>query len=326
MDCGGFSGRGSRRRSDEREIVRCAFAILALALLVSACAQHRQQPAATKTLEPMSLSVYDNVIATPFTPVPSLPPLTPAQRLELKWRRRGWNEIASTNNRIFLVSQNGLQVVRAADDHVLWRNSTCIHAGGLVKINDELFTSCTAGTLSVLSANSGRILRGTHVPMFGVTEVVAAGKRWLAVDGWSDGAALVNRLVILNTTTLKPVTADVITDGTFLGVIGDRAYIDDWCCNGRADQYRPATIYSISLLDGTHSVPIDLTPDPDKHPANLQPIGQGEHNYMRGHYLYVPVDNVLYRYNILHLNLAPSRTHIQKQIPQGAQSQAEVQR
>lgn len=98
-----------------------------------------------------------------------------------------------------------------------------------------------------------------------------------------------------------------MTDSTLLGVIGDRAYIDDWCCFGRPDVYQPATIYSISLKNGSESVHINLAPDPEAHPALQQPLGQGGHNYVIGKHFYVVVGPVTYRYNLFDLHRPPTR-------------------
>jgi hypothetical protein len=238
--------------------------------------------------------------------------LTREQRLVLKWRRNGWFEVASAAHRSYMEHNSGagLQAVDTTQGVVIWRNPHCRPVGAAVSIlGSELFTACTPEHLTVLSADDGHVLRTAALPMYGVNRVVPASKEWLAVQGWDEGAAIVNRLVIVRRDTLEPITRKAITDGTFLGVIGDLAYIDDWCCNGRADEYRPATVYWISLRDGKQGEPIDLRPDPDQHPANLQPIGQGEHNYMRGRYLYVPVGDVVYRYDVFDLRVPPYRIH-----------------
>ncbi len=116
-----------------------------------------------------------------------------------------------------------------------------------------------------------------------------------------------NGLTFLRAKDLRQLGPKLISDNTFLGVIGDRAYIDDWCCFGRPDEYRPATIYSISMKNGSVSTSVDLAPDPKAHPANVQPLGQGEHNYLLGRYLYVVVGRITYRYDILNLKLRPKR-------------------
>jgi len=148
--------------------------------------------------------------------------------------------------------------------------------------------------------------------MYDILSIAPAGTHAIAVFGYTDGATLQNQLSILDATTLKPIVKRAMSDSTFLGVIGDRAYIDDWCCNGRTDQYSPATIYSVSLKDGTESEHVDLAPDPESHPGNMAPMGQGQHNYMVGHYFYVVVENggrntITYRYDVFHLDRPPVR-------------------
>ena len=292
-------------------------AVLTIALIAIASCSPGTQKQTARTTDPLaSLDVYQSVAATPAAPVASLSPAR-EQEFASKWRPQGWIEVASVGSRLYMTSQLGLQAIAAKDGTLLWRNMHC-HAVGatLSVVGDELFTACAPSLLTILSAKDGHVLRSASVQMYGINSVTPAGKNAFAVEGWIDGAALVSKLVILRRDTLKPISPDAISDATFLGVIGDRAYIDDWCCNGRPDEYRPATIYSISLRDGTQSNPIDLTPDPDQHPANVQPLGQGERNYMQGRYLYVPVDSVLYRYDILHLNLPPRRTPLASPEPQ----------
>lgn len=143
--------------------------------------------------------------------------------------------------------------------------------------------------------------------MDGITSIVPAGSSAIAVSGFNDGASLSNGLTFLRVKDLRPVGPKLIEDSTFLGVIGDRAYIDDWCCFGRPDEYRPATIYSISLKNGSKSTPVDLAPDPQAHPPNMQPLGQGEHNYLKGQYFYVVVGPITYRYNMMDLARRPKR-------------------
>jgi hypothetical protein len=151
------------------------------------------------------------------------------------------------------------------------------------------------------------VLAVRNVSMDGIITIAPAGASALVVTGFNGGAHLRSGLTILHKRTLRLITAGVLSDSTFLGVIGDRAYIDDWCCNGRADVYQPATIYSISLKDGFESKHVDLTPDPESHPGDVQPFGQGEHNYLIGNYFYVVVGPVTYRYDIRNLQKPPLR-------------------
>lgn len=170
----------------------------------------------------------------------------------------------------------------------------------------NLFIGCSGGAI-VVAGIDGRVLRSTHVPMDGINMIEPAGPSAVAINGWNDGAALQNGLSILRTSTLKAIVAHAMPDSTYLGTIGDYAFIDDWCCNGRADEYLPATIYSISLTDGTESKHVDLAPDSQAHPADSQPLGQGEWNYMIGTSLYVVVGPITYRYDVRDLRSGPIR-------------------
>lgn len=298
--------------------------VAAIALL-AACSHAPQKQSAAPTNVPLNLNVHDNGAATPAPSPHPLPTMNAEQQLEVEWRDRGWSVVASDRSRLYMIGQSGLQAVRASDGSVVWHNANCHPVGATLGVLDDgLYTACEPGVLAVLNARNGTILRTTAISMHGVNTVALAGEDALAVMGWDDGATLVNRLVFLNRSTLKPLTEKVITDGTFLGVIAERAYIDDWCCNGRADEYRPATIYSISLRDGSQSDPVDLRPDPNRHSGRMQPLGQGEHNYMEGHYFYVPIGSDLYRYDVLRLQLPPQRTALATAGPQGASPPAQT--
>jgi hypothetical protein len=143
--------------------------------------------------------------------------------------------------------------------------------------------------------------------MDGINALEPAGNATIAVLGFNDGATLTSGLTFLSAQTLHPISSHAMSDSTFLGVIGDRAYIDDWCCNGRSDVYEPATIYSISLKDGSASEGVNLAPDPQAHPGELQPLGQGDRNYLIGKFFYVVVGPVTYRYDVRNLQKAPTR-------------------
>lgn len=172
-------------------------------------------------------------------------------------------------------------------------------------IEGILYIRCGGGTIAALDSRR-RIMATRSLPMNGINRIERAGSDAVVIAGWSDGASLINQLAILRARTLKPITMHVITDSSFLGVIANRAYIDDWCCNGRPDVYRPATIYSISLKSGAESKPVDLSPDPQMH-RKLQPLGQGERNYLIGTQFYVVVGPVTYRYDVLNLSKPPER-------------------
>ncbi|HEY9179881.1 MAG TPA: hypothetical protein VIO32_04125 [Candidatus Baltobacteraceae bacterium] len=173
------------------------------------------------------------------------------------------------------------------------------------RVGDKMIVACGEGKLFVLDRAFNE-LRSTMLRMR-VNSVMPAGTRDIAVFGTTDGAVLQAQLALLDAATLRPIVQHDMTDSTFLGVYRGRAYIDDWCCFGRADVYRPATIYSVSLKDGSESPHVDLTPDPQAHPGESQPLGQGESNYRIGNYFYVHVQDVTYRYDLNDLRKPPVR-------------------
>ncbi len=187
------------------------------------------------------------------------------------------------------------------------------------EVNGQLYIGCrnvatahgVGGAVLVVDSDM-RTLHSLPTWMYSVESVTAAGAHAIAVSGYTDGAAMENQLLIIDSAHLKPIVKHALSDSTLLGVIGDRAYIDDWCCFGRADRYAPATIYSVSMNNGDESKHINLSPDPHAHPANLAPLGQGEHNYMQGHYFFVVVtddnkNSITYRYNVFRLDAPPVR-------------------
>jgi hypothetical protein len=183
------------------------------------------------------------------------------------------------------------------------RAGPCLNAHAENRINGALYIGCRGGYIAQI--HPGRTARGARVLMDGINSILPAGNDAVAISGWASGAALRAEVTILRTSTMRPIMKEA-ADSTFLGVRGDRAYIDDWCCFGRGDFYRPATIYAVSLKDGTESPRVDLWPDAKSHLGN-QPLGLGEHNYMLGNYFYVVVGLVTYRYDVRDLKRAPLR-------------------
>lgn len=180
-------------------------------------------------------------------------------------------------------------------------------------IDGRFYVGCDNGTVALADPRTWRPLRVAKLQPSVVSGVRAAGNSAIAVAAWRDGAALVNDLYFLNSRTLKQINKDNMSDTLFLGVIGNRAYLDDLCCFGRADQYRPATVYSMSLEDGSTTEPVDLAPDAKAHPPDREPLGQGETSYLIGKYFYLVVNdvryirNLTYRYDITNLRLPPVR-------------------
>ena len=237
--------------------------------------------------KPMTASPAPLVVATPSA-VPT-------------WRIHGVAPVPKTSSVSNLVGAQEKHYRALAS-----RARPCRFAQVESKIHGTTYIGCSAGSVVALDAR-GDIIASANVQMDGLTSIVPAGRNAIAVSGFNDGAFLRNGLTFLRAKTLRQIGPKLISDNTFLGVIGDHAYIDDWCCFGRPDEYRPATIYSISMKNGAVSTSVDLAPDPKAHPANMQPLGQGEHNYLLGRFLYVVVGRTTYRYDILNLKLRPKR-------------------
>lgn len=239
---------------------------------------------------------------------PQTPPAATTDVIRARWTAHQWIFIGSTDATYFFGREpDGIVAVSRSSGRVAWQNTSVCTVGRLAQVlNGTLYVACP-GLVAILDPATGRLLRKQKVAIYGFNAIVTAGESAIVVEGWNDGAALRNDMAILDKQTLKPVTDRQMTDSTFLGVIGHRAYIDDWCCFGRPDQYRPATIYSISLKDGSATQAVDLYPEPQLHPARMQPLGQGGHNYLQGNYFYVVTPNYTYRYDLRNLAFTPLR-------------------
>lgn len=182
----------------------------------------------------------------------------------------------------------------------------CRYAQTWARIDGVTYIGCYDPGHIVAEAG-GTILASQPVQMDGINSIERAGPTAVAILGYNDGATLRSAIEFLRHRTLSSIGKSAIEDSTFLGVVGSVAYIDDWCCNGRPDEYRPATIYTFSLKNGVTSPPLDLAPDSASHPASEQPLGQGARNYLIPPYFYVVVGAVTYRYNIRDLRQPPVR-------------------
>ena len=273
-----------------------------------------------KRAQPLELALFDfdapqNLPPLPADASPEAQAAQPSQAQSpspdpglTRWTEHEWALIGSTPETYFFGRQGrGIVAVSRTSGAVAWQNnSLCSVAKKAALINGILYVACP-NTIAILDRANGRVAHERSINIYGFNAIVAAGSKAVVVEGWNDGAALRNDMAILDKDTLKPIVDRPMSDSTFLGVVGDRAYIDDWCCFGRADQYRPATIYWVSLTDGSANEPIDLNPEPSLHPARMQPLGQGQHNYLQGNYFYVVTPNYTYRYDVRNLNATPVR-------------------
>jgi hypothetical protein len=160
---------------------------------------------------------------------------------------------------------------------------------------DKIAVGCSGGTVALVDRSSGALLRLSNEFQTSVVQNIRTlGSCSLHVSGYSSGAALRNEDEIVNCEDLHTVWQGI--DTSVLGSIGDIAIIDDWCCNGRPEEYRPATIYRVDLKSGHESSHLDLRPEQERYPPNSRPIGQGSGAFLFGNELYVNVDNTLYAY------------------------------
>lgn len=184
------------------------------------------------------------------------------------------------------------------------RIAPCEYAWSTASIRGTRYIGCNGNGMLIALGPTRR--SHAKVEMGGINSIVSIGTHDIGVSG-SCCEPIRSMAVILDERTLRPILHRPLIDSTVLGVVGDRIYIDDWCCNGRGDVYAPATIYSISLADGEESPHTDLKPDPQFHPADQQPLGQGGDNYLIGTSFYVVVGPVTYRYDVRDLQRAPTR-------------------
>jgi succinate dehydrogenase hydrophobic anchor subunit len=160
-----------------------------------------------------------------------------------------------------------------------WQNGDAVISG------NALVAESDSGAIA-LDARSGRLMWRDS----GVAHALTV-RDGIAI---SDGAALRDFVEIINCKNLRPILSSR-TDTSLLGTIGSDAVLDDWCCNGRPEEYRPGTIYHIDLLNGIESPHVDLRPEPSRFPLP-RPIGQGAQMYLLGTQLYLAVDTTLYWY------------------------------
>ncbi|HET9029766.1 MAG TPA: hypothetical protein VFN49_06280 [Candidatus Aquilonibacter sp.] len=251
--------------------MRPFYAVLLLAFTMS-CARHPAQPPAWTWTPPPSPAPIRTLPVPAVTaptplPAPSAAPLTSGVRRRLR--------------------------------------AICSHIETSAIVGQRYVVACDGGKLLQLLDN-GALARSVKLEAQGIDAIAPAGPRALAIRGWVDGAILRSYLVFVRRGTLAPIGASY-QDTTFLGMWRGRAYLDDWCCNGRPDEYRPATVFSISLNDARESEHIDLAPEPQAHPQMDQPLGQGEDNYLIGNDFYVVVGSITYRYDMRDLNRKPER-------------------
>ncbi len=226
----------------------------------------------------------------------------------LRWQRDGGASTIVLGATAVYGGATGTVVSRAlSNGRLVWeRRGVCpiptdgAPVGGaavIVRNADDFVVGCNGGRLVRIAAASGRV-RARSDSAFAaerVADIVPLGSCAYGVWGWSSGAALRQHAAILDCKRLSIIVPEH-DEMQILGSIGNVAVLDDRCCNGRPDVYRPATIVRANLVTGALSPEVDLTPEPNRYPPDRRPIGQGSAAMLDGNKLYLAVDRSLYRY------------------------------
>lgn len=226
----------------------------------------------------------------------------------LRWQRAADASVLALGDTAVFYGATGTIVSRAlSSGRVLWeRRSVCpsatdsTAAGGVAMIARDahnIVVGCRGGRLVRIAAVSGRIMAHSDTAFIAesIGEIAPLGACAYGVSGWSSGAALRSHAAIVDCKRLSVIVPE--QDGmAILGAIENIAILDERCCFGRPDVYRPATIVRANLATGALSPEVDLTPEPDRYAPDHRPIGQGSAALLDGSALYLAVDRSLYGY------------------------------
>ncbi len=226
----------------------------------------------------------------------------------LRWQRDGGaSPMVLGDTEVYYGAAGTIASRALASGRGLWeRRAVCPTAtdstssGGvsvIVRNAGDLVVGCRGGRLVRIAAASGNI--SAHSDSAFVAESIAdiapLGACAYGVFGWSSGAALRGHAAIVDCKRLSVIVPEQ-DEMVIVGSIGNIAVLDERCCFGRPDVYRPATIVRANLATGALSPEVDLTPEPNRYPADHRPIGQGSAALLEGSELYLVVDLSLYRY------------------------------
>jgi hypothetical protein len=226
----------------------------------------------------------------------------------LRWQRDGGASAIVLGDTVVYGGATGtVASVALSSGRVLWESrGVCpiptdgTNGGGvsvIVRNRAEFVVGCSGGRVALLDAASGRI-RARSESAFVVeqiADIVPLGSCAYGLSGWTSGATLRQHAIILDCKRLRIIVPER-EETVILGSIGNIAVLDDRCCNGRPDVYRPATIVLANLTTGALSPEVDLTPEPNRYPPDHRPIGQGSAALLEGSELYLIVDRSLYSY------------------------------
>jgi hypothetical protein len=226
----------------------------------------------------------------------------------LRWQNDdGASAMVIENASIFYGTESGSVVFRRLrDGRLLWkRDGVCPAPSDAAPVRPidvairraaDLVVGCSGGAVVQIDAASGRVrARSTKFVVYRISDIVPLGSCAYGVSGWSAGAVLMSHAEIISCNRLKTILPDR-SETSILGSIGEIAVLDDTCCSGRPDVYRPATIVLANLVTGALSPEVDLTPEPARYPPDQRPLGQGSSAMLRGSELYLAVDHAVYKY------------------------------
>ncbi len=226
----------------------------------------------------------------------------------LRWQHGGGTSAIVVGDGAVSYGATGAIVSRAlTSGRVLWErravcptpteNTAFWGVSAMVRNADDLIVGCRGGRLVRMDAASGRILArsDTAFDTEAISNIAPLGSCAYEISGWSDGAYLRGNGAIVDCKRLSVIVPEQ-EDLVVVGEIGNIAVLDERCCFGRPDVYRPATIVRANLTTGALSPAVDLTPEPSRYPAGHRPIGQGSAVLLEGTELYLVVDRTLYRY------------------------------
>jgi hypothetical protein len=222
----------------------------------------------------------------------------------LRWQRDGGASAIVLGDTAVYGSATGTVASRAlSTGRVLWeRRAVCPiptdgpPVGGvslIVRSAEDLVVGCYGGSLVRMAAASGRIRArsGSAFVAERILDIMPLGSCAYGVSGVSTGATMRHHAAILDCKRLSVIVPEQ-DEMQILGSIGNIAVLDERCCHGRPDVYRPATIVRANLTTGALSPAVDLTPEPNRYP----PDRIGSAAMLDGSELYLVVDRSLYRY------------------------------
>lgn len=154
--------------------------------------------------------------------------------------------------------------VDARSGRVRWRSQAICpaHAQPTIAahIGVRLFVGCTGGTLAALDPATGRrIASAQPAALDAYDRIFALDRTTIGLEGSASGAYLYRQSAIVRAATLAPIVA-LGPDLLLLGSRGERAFIDDVCCQGLPSDSAPGTLVERSLASGASLASVPLHP------------------------------------------------------------------